>query len=115
MKNKITAALLAFFFGWIGVHKFYLGQNFAGIIYILFCWTFIPGFIAFFEFLGLLLMPDDRFNAQFNPSFAARSIGSPRSAKDITSAIADLKQLYEAGAVTAQEYEEKRQKLLKDL
>eukprot|EP01030_Chromulinospumella_sphaerica_P025156 gene25156-25278_t len=31
-KNKIVAALLAFFLGWLGIHKFYLGKTNAGII-----------------------------------------------------------------------------------
>ena len=31
-KNKIVAALLAFFLGWLGIHKFYLGKTTAGII-----------------------------------------------------------------------------------
>jgi uncharacterized membrane protein len=38
-----------------------------------------------------------------------------RSAKDVTGAIEDLKRLYDLGAITAEEYEEKRQKLLRDL
>src|SRR3989339_117497 len=31
-KNKIVAAVLAFFLGWLGVHKFYLGYKKQGII-----------------------------------------------------------------------------------
>jgi len=38
-----------------------------------------------------------------------------RGAKDVTGAIADLKGLYDMGAITAEEYEEKRQKLLREL
>ncbi|MBD5026854.1 NINE protein, partial [Xanthomonas citri pv. citri] len=34
-KNKIVAALLAFFFGGLGIHKFYLGRVGQGILYIL--------------------------------------------------------------------------------
>jgi TM2 domain-containing membrane protein YozV/cold shock CspA family protein len=34
-KNKWIAALLAFFFGPLGVHKFYLGQTGAGIIMLI--------------------------------------------------------------------------------
>lgn len=45
-KNRITAALLALFLGGFGVHKFYLGQSGVGIIYLLFCWTFIPALLA---------------------------------------------------------------------
>ncbi|TRU24990.1 MAG: NINE protein [Microcystis aeruginosa Ma_SC_T_19800800_S464] len=52
MRNRTIAALLAFFLGYLGIHKFYLGENLAGILYLLFFWTFIPGIIAFFEFIG---------------------------------------------------------------
>lgn len=36
MKNKFLAALLAFFLGAVGIHKFYLGENFGGILYFYF-------------------------------------------------------------------------------
>lgn len=49
--NKLVYCLLAFFVGGIGIHKFYAGKIAAGILYILFCWTFIPGIIAFVEFI----------------------------------------------------------------
>ncbi len=54
-KNKIVAALLAFFFGGLGIHKFYLGRVGQGILYILFCWTGIPSIIAFIEFIIFLV------------------------------------------------------------
>jgi TM2 domain-containing membrane protein YozV len=64
-KNRIAAALLAFFLGAFGVHKFYLGQVFLGILYLVFCWTFIPAFIAFVEFVLLLIMSDDEFARKY--------------------------------------------------
>ena len=67
-KNKIVAALLALFFGWFGVHKFYLGQIGLGIVYLLFCWTFIPALVAFIEFILLLTMSDEKFNLKY-PSY----------------------------------------------
>lgn len=59
MKSKIVAALLAFFLGGIGIHKFYCGKILAGIVYILFCWTGIPSIIAFVEFILYLVCPSD--------------------------------------------------------
>lgn len=60
-KSRIAAALLAFFLGGIGVHKFYMGKTVMGILYLLFCWTFIPAIIAFVEFIILLTESDEAF------------------------------------------------------
>lgn len=49
--DKTALALLAFFLGGFGAHKFYIGKYGQGIFYILFCWTGIPGLIAFVEFI----------------------------------------------------------------
>lgn len=49
--NKWSYVLLAFFIGGIGGHKFYAGRVVAGILYLLFCWTFIPTIIAFIEMI----------------------------------------------------------------
>ncbi|NEP42837.1 MAG: SHOCT domain-containing protein, partial [Okeania sp. SIO2H7] len=70
---------------------------------------------AFFEFIGLLLMSDTAFDAKYNPGVLSGTAGATRSAKDVTGALGELHQLYESGALTAEEYEQKRRKLLKDL
>ena len=64
-KSKIAAALLAFFLGGFGVHKFYLGQIGLGFLYLIFCWTFIPAIIAFIEFIIFLTMSDETFNSKY--------------------------------------------------
>lgn len=67
-RSKMAAALLAFFLGGIGVHKFYLGQTGMGILYLIFCWTWIPAIIAFVEFIIFLTMSDEDFDQKYNYS-----------------------------------------------
>ncbi len=57
--SKVVYCLLAFFLGWIGVHKFYAGKIGLGILYIVFCWTYIPGLVAFIEFIVALCKKSD--------------------------------------------------------
>ncbi len=64
-KNKIAAALFAFFLGGFGAHKFYLGQIGLGFLYLFFFWTVIPAIIAFIEFILLLTMSDETFNQKY--------------------------------------------------
>jgi TM2 domain-containing membrane protein YozV len=79
MKDKLVAALLAFFLGGFGIHKFYLGQIFKGFIYLIFCWTFIPAIIAFFEFIILLIMSEEDFNKRYNPGMYVHTAPKPEA------------------------------------
>jgi TM2 domain-containing membrane protein YozV len=64
--NRIIAGLLAvFFIGGIGAHKFYMGRAGAGLLYLLFCWTFIPFTIAIWEGIIYLLMTDEAFEEKY--------------------------------------------------
>ncbi len=49
--SKTTYLLLAFFLGGLGGHKFYAGKTGLGILYLVFCWTYIPSLIALIEFV----------------------------------------------------------------
>lgn len=64
-RNRIVAALLAVFLGWIGIHKFYLGKPAQGIIYILFAWTAIPAIIGIIEGIIYLTMSDKAFENKY--------------------------------------------------
>ncbi|MDQ0592141.1 TM2 domain-containing membrane protein YozV [Chryseobacterium ginsenosidimutans] len=66
MRSKLTTALLAFFLGGLGIHRFYLGQNKLGLLYLLFCWTFIPTLISVLDFFIFIFMSEDNFNYKYN-------------------------------------------------
>lgn len=55
-------------------------------------------------------MSDADFDRRFNGTTGL--INKIHSAADTTSALAELKNLYDMGALTAEEYEQKRRKLL---
>ncbi len=114
MKNKNLATLLALLVGGFGFHKFYLGETKAGIFYLIFCWTYIPSIIAFFEFINLLMMSEKAFNTRYNPHLIQGSYFYESSQNKI-STIKELKKLYDSGIITAEEYEQKRRKYLDSL
>lgn len=119
VRNRGVAILLCFFLGWWGVHHFYLGNSGVGILYLLsstvgICLVLPPiiiGLLTFVDFLGLLVMSDADFDRRYN---ATASL-PPLNPSDITRALAELKQLYEDGVITAEEYEHKRRDLLRRL
>ncbi len=72
-KDEVLGVLLALFLGSFGLHHFYLRQNGLGILYLLFFWTGIPGFVGFIE---AFFMPGrvKRYNAQ-QAAMIAASLG----------------------------------------
>ena len=68
MKSKTTTVILAIFLGWLGVHRFYLGQVGMGILYLVFSWTLIPAIIALIDFIVFLKMDEQTFNSKYNES-----------------------------------------------
>ncbi len=64
-KSKLAAALFGFFLGSFGAHRFYLGQTGWGILFLVFCWTAIPGVVGIIEAIMLLVMSDEDFNRKY--------------------------------------------------
>ena len=79
MKNKYVAGILALFFGLFGVHRFYLGQRFLGILYFAFSMFGIiiaveegvpiivgPAILGFIDSILLFAMPREDFDERYN-------------------------------------------------
>ena len=111
MRNRTTAALIAFFLGGFGGQYFYLGQTGKGIAAFLFFWTCIPAFIALYHFIKFLTMTDEAFNTEYNGSMQLAYTGyaGGGSAADELSKLHNLKEI---GAITEQEYETRKARLL---
>ncbi|MFC0215540.1 TM2 domain-containing protein [Paenibacillus chartarius] len=69
-KNRITAAILALLLGGLGAHKFYLGKIGLGIVYLIFCWTWIPTIIGFIEGIIYLVNSDESFALKHDQGYA---------------------------------------------
>lgn len=61
VKNKMVAGLLGIFLGGLGIHKFYMGKIGMGILYLVFCWTYIPAIVGFVEGIIYLCSNDENF------------------------------------------------------
>lgn len=119
MKDKVVAALLAFFLGGFGVHRFYLGQTGLGFLYLIFCWTLIPMFIAFIDFIVFLVTSNESFDEKYNKGYHPPQVINnyvpftpPPPQRDIASEIERLHALKEKGILSEMEFEEAKKKLL---
>lgn len=68
-RNRIVAALIAFFIGPLGIHRFYLGRKGSGITMLVLSMTVI-GLIAtvpwaFIDMIRYLVMSDEEFAARY--------------------------------------------------
>ncbi len=65
-KNRGVATLVAVLFGGLGFHKFYLGSPIAGIIYLVFFWTFIPSLLGLMEGVWYAFMDEAEFQRRYS-------------------------------------------------
>jgi|L827metagenome_2_1110789.scaffolds.fasta_scaffold01071_8 TM2 domain-containing membrane protein YozV len=130
MKSKTTATVLCFFLGVFGIHRFYLGQTGLGILYLIFCWTFVPALIALIDFIGFLLMSEETFNQKYNlTSIIMKTQQTPpnnnvntvainmggQNAESVKSSSDEIKRLYELkekGIITQEEFDLKKKTIL---
>ncbi len=85
MKSKYVAAALAFFLGIFGVHRFYLGKRFLGVLYFImfmvgmmitiegeFPAIMFPALLGFIDAVLLFVMPPEEFDERYNAKFLKR-------------------------------------------
>ena len=134
MKNKNVAGIMAIFFGSLGIHYFYLGDNKKGTKYLLIALlTFGVGAMVL-EVLGiidgvkLLSMSDDEFNAAYNGASsttidgsstsyappAGQNVNPNKKQKDKIEALKKYKELLDIGAITQDEFDQLKQEVLSD-
>jgi TM2 domain-containing membrane protein YozV len=123
MKNRTTAALLALLLGGVGAHKFYLGRALMGLAYLFFCWTFIPAFLGLIEGIIYLTMSDADFNLRYNgglmlagaqPQNIVVNVANTAQTggPGVSERLRSLHELKASGALTSEEYETQKQKVL---
>ena len=66
MKNKTTAGLFALFLGWLGVHRFYLGQTGLGILYIFLMFFGVSFILGLIDAIVFFSMDDQEFERKYN-------------------------------------------------
>jgi TM2 domain-containing membrane protein YozV len=72
-KSRPVAIALALLLGGLGLHKFYLGKVGLGIVYLLFCWTYIPSLIGWIEGITYLGTSDEAWAIRHNQPATATS------------------------------------------
>jgi hypothetical protein len=125
-KDKIVTALLSIFGGGIGLQFFYLGNDATifgkkgkgityGVVSILFCWTTIPAIVGIIQGVLMLTMTDAEFSEKYGVEVANLFNGDEKHASYGSAAdeIAKYKKLYDDGAISAEEYNAKKEELLK--
>jgi hypothetical protein len=64
-KSRVVAAILAILLGTFGIHKFYLGKPFQGLIYLVLCWTGLPLLVGIVEGVIYLMATDEEFEKKY--------------------------------------------------
>lgn len=120
-KDRFLFSLLAILLGSLGIQFFYLNRpdkkdTMWGVVSILFCWTGIPALVGLIIGIIALIGTDAEFAARYGVEVENTLFGSTNSeSKPATSnadELAKYKKLYDDGAITAEEYEKKKQELL---
>jgi len=95
-----------------GLHKFYLGQPFWGVIYLLLGWTQIPRIACAVEGVWLLTQSSESFSSRWSPQGRKVEPFDPTVVNALGTALRELDTLRQEGLISEMEFEQKRRKLL---
>ncbi|MCG9887046.1 MAG: NINE protein [Cyanobacteria bacterium] len=100
-----------------GFHKFYLGQNRWGMLYLLLSWTPMPRIACAIEALWYLAQDQQEFDRNFNGLLAAPAAATvaPEQVSAIATALRELDRLRQEGLISEAEFEQKRTALVDQL
>lgn len=128
MKNKTTASILAFLFGGIGAHLFYLKDKTApffpiclicGIICMALGQLFIGGLLCAFisilsliNFITILTMDEKKFNELYNKDVQLSNSSEKQVVNNGLSDLEKLAELKEKGIITEDEFNAKKKSIL---
>jgi TM2 domain-containing membrane protein YozV len=76
-RKRMTAVILALLLGWMGGHKFYLGENIAGSLYLMWSWTSVPLILSLYEAMVLSQMSTVNFNMTYNIDLVLAQVEPP--------------------------------------
>lgn len=126
LKSRKIAAILAFAGTFLptpltGLHKFYVGQPWWGLLYMLLSWTPIPRVASAIEGFWYLAQDSDEFERNFNPGPEIANLSplpnrpkavAPTKVSAIADALRELDNLRQDGLISEYEFEQKRRQLL---
>lgn len=136
MKTKATAAVLAFFLGCWGIHRFYVGDKKNGIIMAiigvvgLFAWIplLVTGVWALVDMIKYLSMSEADFqtmvsqnftmsNGNYQPTYQTpqqpvHQSTTTKESKSKAEKLTELKQLMDDGVLTQEEFNAEKAKIL---
>lgn len=108
-RSKKIAVLLALIGCWIGLHHWYLGRPFWGILSALFAWTPLPAIVSLVQAAQMFFMPQREFDERYNQALLELARSDTR---DLAFQIRELHQLVRDGALTHDEFEREKARLL---
>ena len=116
-KNLCAAALLCFFLGGFGIHRFYVGKVGTGIIWLLTMGCFGIGVIVDFIMIltGTFTDGAERTIMSESKKIIIQQTKQKNSSSTAMDKLEKLAKLKESNAITEIEYEEKKAKLMEKI